>query len=258
MDQRNEDLKRIRNILQHLSYSHQRIAWQRAEGNEERLHDLIGQAVESRTVTTEETSSTPLSTVDTVACKICNEELILEGESSVEYDCGHSFHFACTSRYLSERMQLDMTYLLDCPTCSADKKIYPQLGKLYLYETDRIKERLDVFLRDETGEGTSTIESWKDAWNRYFHVVEDNVLSTARRMSFTCNCSESSEVYRVSSCMLCCRQCDAEYCNDCSIRTSRIVEYHAPFPCDRCDMQLLLFDVQKIDDFGLLIADTFR
>jgi hypothetical protein len=209
MDQRNENLQRIRNVFQALTYRHQRIMWQQAEGNEERLNDLMGKTVESPV--TSDGISTAVDTVTSLTCKICdNEELILGDEKTVKYDCGHSFHFACTSKYLSEEMRNDMTYLLDCPTCRAEKKTeksFREPGKLYLCETDRIKAILDGLLRDETGEGTSTIELWREVWNRYFHVVEDNVLRTARRISFTCACSKSSEVQRVSSRMLCCRQC---------------------------------------------------
>ena len=233
MEHREENLQRIRNVFQFLSYLDQRIIWQQADGNEERLHDLIGEAVERRTVTKEKIASA----VDTATCKICNEEITLEIGKSVKYDCGHSFHFSCTSRYLSERMRFDMTYLLDCPTCSADRSTYPQTspqpGKLYLSETDRIKATLNDILRNEVGEGASTTVLWNEVWNRYFHVVEENVLRTASRLSFTCTCSEVSEIHRENSRMLCCRQCNAEYCSHCSTRTSQLVEYHAPVLCER-------------------------
>ncbi len=237
MEHRKENLQRIRNVFQHLSYLDQRTIWQQADGNEERLHDLISESVERRTVSMEEISSA-VDAVMSTPCKICDDELVGDGKS-VKYDCGHSFHFSCTSRYLSERMRFDMTYLLDCPACSADRAmypdraVYPHHGKLYLSETDRIKAILNGILSDEIGEETSTLELWREVWNRYFYVVEENVLRTASRISFTCSCSESSEVHRLSTRMLCCCQCNAEYCSHCSIRTSQLVEYHAPVLCER-------------------------
>ena len=154
--QRETDLKRIRDMFKAVSYRQQRKIWERAGGNVDKLRDLICDAVDD---------ICPQEAVDTPPCAICDEQLI--AENSVNFDCGHSFHFSCASRYLAEKMQLDMTYLLDCPTCKADRTTEPQCGKLYLHETDRIKRIVKDMCREalENGEEEDTINSWDMVWS---------------------------------------------------------------------------------------------